>query len=229
MFAALGIVLALLLTGGGAAVLAQGYFADDTAAGAIAPAPIMPESSSSSQSSSESSNESSEQSSSLSSEQSSEQTSSQSSQAVEPAPVVYELQPIATSGSTKVIRIFLKSQMAYLLENGVVVKTYRISSGAPRTPTPTGNFQIYKKQPLRVSSLEVPYRMPNYMAFTENEAFGLHGLPYLGRAPEESAYWHEARSHIGIPVSHGCIRFLPEEAAEIYQWVDVGTQVFIRS
>jgi hypothetical protein len=66
------------------------------------------------------------------------------------------------------------------------------------------------------------------MAFTPNEAFGLHGLPYLGRAAEDSAYWREARAHIGIPVSHGCIRFLPEEAAEIYEWADVGTPVFIR-
>jgi lipoprotein-anchoring transpeptidase ErfK/SrfK len=116
-----------------------------------------------------------------------------------------------------------------LLENGQVVKTYNISSGKAITPTPVGQFQIYEKQKLRISSQAVPYRMPNYMAFTPNEAFGLHGLPYLGSIKEESAYWREARSHIGIPVSHGCIRFLPEEAAEIYDWAEVGTKVNIQA
>ncbi len=135
----------------------------------------------------------------------------------------------STPPHAKTIRISLRNQMAYLMEYGNVVKTYRISSGAWETPTPRGNFQIHKKQPLRVSSQGVPYRMPNYMAFTPNEAFGLHALPYLGRSKESSWYWQEANDHIGTPVSHGCIRFLPEEAVEIYQWVDVGTKVFIRS
>lgn len=200
MLAALGIVLALLLMGSGAAVLAQGYFTEDTITGAIAPEAVHVSETASSESS--------------------------SSEGASPT-VVYELEPVALSGS-KAIRIFLRQQRAYLLQGGVVIKTYRISSGAPKTPTPTGTFRIYKKQDLRVSSLAVPYRMPHYMAFTPNEAFGLHGLPYLGRAAEDSAYWREARAHIGIPVSHGCIRFLPEEAAEIYEWADVGTPVFIR-
>lgn len=155
--------------------------------------------------------------------------------AVEPIPtgtgsmVTQESLDPDVASHAKSIRIFLRQQRAYLLEYGKVVKTYRISSGAWETPTPRGNFRIHRKQTLRVTSKGVPYRMPNYMAFTPNEAFGLHALPYLGRAAEDSAYWREARTHIGIPVSHGCIRFLPEEAAEIYEWVDVGTKVFIRS
>lgn len=129
----------------------------------------------------------------------------------------------------KEIRIFLRTQSAFLMENGSVVKTYRISSGAYSTPTPPGTFKIYKKQELRVSSQAVPYRMPKYMAFTPNEAFGMHALPYLGSNKESSAYWREARTHIGIPVSHGCVRFLPEEAEEIYDWAEVGVPVIIRS
>ena len=135
--------------------------------------------------------------------------------------------PTVSSGS-KSIRIYLGIQQAFLIEKGQVVKTYRISSGKDSTPTPDGVFRIYKKQDLRISKQEVPYRMPNYMAFTSNNAFGLHGLPYLGGVAEDSAYWKEARTHIGVPVSHGCIRFLPEEAAEIYRWADVGMPVYIQ-
>ena len=136
------------------------------------------------------------------------------------------IDPTAYSGS-KAIHIYLGAQRAFLTDSGAVVKTYRISSGAPSTPTPRGVFQIYKKQDLRVSSQEVPYRMPNYMAFTKNRAFGLHGLPYLGSSRENSAYWNEAQDHIGTPVSHGCVRFLPHEAVEIYEWAEVGVPVFI--
>ncbi len=137
------------------------------------------------------------------------------------------LDPTVASGS-KAIHIYLKEQKAFLTEHGNVVKTYRISSGASDTPTPRGTFKIYRKQELRVSKQAVPYRMPYYMAFTKNYAFGLHALPYLGSSRENSAYWQEAQNHIGIPVSHGCVRFLPEEAVEIYEWVDVGVPVYIQ-
>lgn len=138
------------------------------------------------------------------------------------------LDPTVSSGA-KAIWIYLGTQEAFLTEYGIVVKTYRISSGAPATPTPRGEFHIYKKEDLRVSGQAVPYRMPNYMAFTKNAAFGLHGLPYLGGSALASPYWNEALSHIGIPVSHGCVRFLPEEATEIYEWADIGIPVFIQS
>ena len=141
--------------------------------------------------------------------------------------VLQGIDPAAYTGA-KAIRIYLGNQAAFLTESGVVVKTYRISSGAPATPTPQGEFQIYKMQELRVSSQAVPYRMPNYMAFTKNRAFGLHGLPYLGNSAEKSAYWNEAQDHIGTPVSHGCVRFLPEEAVEIYEWAEIGVPVYIQ-
>ncbi|MDO8468496.1 MAG: L,D-transpeptidase [Candidatus Peribacter sp.] len=138
------------------------------------------------------------------------------------------LDPTVASGA-KAIWIYLGAQEAFLTEYGIVVKTYQISSGAPATPTPRGEFQIYKKEDLRVSGQAVPYRMPKYMSFTRNSAFGLHSLPYLGASSESSGYWSEALSHIGTPVSHGCVRFLPEEATEIYEWADIGIPVFIQS
>ncbi len=136
--------------------------------------------------------------------------------------------PTVSSGS-KAIWIYLGVQKAFLTESGSVVRSYRISSGAPATPTPRGVFKIYKKEELRVSGQAVAYRMPNYMSFTKNSAFGLHGLPYLGDSAQTSWYWSEALSHIGTPVSHGCVRFLPEEAVELYKWADRGIPVFIQT
>ena len=125
------------------------------------------------------------------------------------------------------IYIDLSDQRATLIEDGAIVAKYPVSSGAADTPTPVGKHQIYRKQELRVSSQDTPYRMPYYMAFTKSHSHGLHALPYLGDIRDNSDFWHEAREHIGIPVSHGCVRFLPEDAEAVYEWVTVGTPVFI--
>ena len=127
----------------------------------------------------------------------------------------------------KTIAIDLSEQEARVIENGVIVARYRVSSGASDTPTPRGEFAIHRKQELRVSAQDVPYRMPYYMAFTPSESHGLHALPYLGKSAESSDFWQEAVTHIGTPVSHGCVRFLPEDAAKIFEWAEVGTKVYI--
>ncbi len=129
----------------------------------------------------------------------------------------------------KTIYIDLSEQKAMVIEKGNIIARYPVSSGAWETPTPKGEFQVHRKQTLRVSSLDVPYRMPYYMAFTENGSHGLHALPYLGESPQSSGFWQEARSHIGIPVSHGCVRFLPEDAAALFDWAEVGTKVYINA
>jgi hypothetical protein len=129
----------------------------------------------------------------------------------------------------KIVHLDLSKQEATLIENGKIITKYPVSSGAYETPTPRGEFQIHSKQKLRVSSQAVAYRMPYYMAFTKSGSHGLHALPYLGDEASDSDFWHEARSHIGIPVSHGCVRFLTEDIVDIYEWADVGTSVYINS
>jgi len=127
------------------------------------------------------------------------------------------------------IHIDLSEQMVSLIQDGEIVALYPVSSGKASTPTPTGKFQIHRKQTLRVSQQEIPYRMPNYMAFTPNQAYGMHALPYLGASASSSDFWQEALDHIGNPVSHGCVRLLPEDAAQLYSAIEVGTPLYISS
>jgi lipoprotein-anchoring transpeptidase ErfK/SrfK len=145
----------------------------------------------------------------------------------EDVPVAPE--PVFDSSGSKVVYLDLSDQQALLTENGAVIAMYPISSGAAVTPTPRGEFQIHSKQELRISGRDLPYRMPHYMALTKDGEYGLHALPCLGNAATDSWYWQEAREHIGTPVSHGCVRLLPEDAEELFRWIDVGTPVFIRS
>jgi|GEM_PF-1962899 lipoprotein-anchoring transpeptidase ErfK/SrfK len=129
----------------------------------------------------------------------------------------------------KIIHIDLSEQKARVVSNDKIIKTYPVSSGAYETPTPQGEFQVHRKQELRISSQAVPYRMPYYIAFKQSGSHGLHALPYLGDNKESSLFWQEARSHIGIPVSHGCVRLLPEDIEELFGWAEIGTPIYIQS
>lgn len=56
--------------------------------------------------------------------------------------------------------------------------------------------------------------------------YGLHALPSLGN--DGGIFWTEALTHIGIPVSHGCVRILPEDAIWLYDFTEIGDTVTVQ-
>jgi lipoprotein-anchoring transpeptidase ErfK/SrfK len=62
--------------------------------------------------------------------------------------------------------------------------------------------------------------MPWWMAF--KYGYGLHELP------EWPSGKKEGENHLGIRVSHGCIRLGVGPAKWIYDWTPVGTRVEVR-
>ncbi len=106
----------------------------------------------------------------------------------------------------------------------LVAYTLPISSGAAKTPTPLGTWNIFLKNELRIGGAPPHYRMPYFQMFTKGGA-GLHELPYL--ATDGGTFWKEALNHIGIPVSHGCIRMLPEDAVLVFAFTEIGTKIDI--
>lgn len=131
---------------------------------------------------------------------------------------------ISDLAGEKNIEVDLSDQKMLIKFGETVVREYQISSGAYGTPTPTGNFSILNKQELRIGGKWPYYHMPKWQGFTQ-WGHGLHALPYL--ANDQGAFWYEALNHIGIPVSHGCIRLLPEDAAELFELTDLGTPILI--
>ncbi len=128
-----------------------------------------------------------------------------------------------------VVRVSIAEQKICIEAYGnECAREYPVSTGERETPTPIGDFKIHFKQELRVSGGETPYRMPNYMALKDNGEYGLHALPYLGNSTSGSVFWHEALWHIGVPVSHGCVRLLPDHSDEIFEMIPVDTPVIIR-
>jgi len=125
----------------------------------------------------------------------------------------------------KSIFVDLSDQMMYLYVGDAQIADFQISSGKASTPTPTGTYYILNKQELRTGGEWPYYRMPNWMGFT-SVGHGLHALPYL--ANDGGAFWYEALEHIGTPVSHGCIRLLPEDAVTVYEFGEVGMKLTIQ-
>ena len=111
-----------------------------------------------------------------------------------------------------------KQELDYFL-GGVRLGRLVISSGKPSMPTPKGHFTIGNKITKawsRAYGLWMPYWMG--MAGTR---FGIHELPEWPNGYKEGA------NHLGIAVSHGCIRLGVGPAKSLYSWAEVGTKVYI--
>ena len=121
--------------------------------------------------------------------------------------------------------VSLADQMMYAKFGDITVWSMQVSSGAWKTPTPRGNYKVLSKQELRIGFKAPHYRMPYFQLF-DARGYGFHSLPYL--ANDGGTFWSEALSHIGTPVSHGCVRMLPEDAVTLYEFTSIGTPIVIR-
>jgi hypothetical protein len=126
---------------------------------------------------------------------------------------------------TKSVLVDLSDQELFLKLDDYVVRNFRISSGAAKTPTPIGETAIKLKQEVRVGGKSPHYIMPKFMWFRAG-GYGFHALPSLGN--DNGVFWSEAWNHIGIPVSHGCVRLLPHDADFMFEFVEVGTKVVVQ-
>ena len=120
----------------------------------------------------------------------------------------------------KYIDVSLTYQNLVIFQDGVPLKAYLISSGKRGLLTPSGTFKIENKVP-RAWSKNYGLWMPYWMAFLPSGAMGIHELP------EWPGGYKEGASHLGVPVSHGCIRLGIGSAKEVYDWAEIGTPVVI--
>lgn len=120
----------------------------------------------------------------------------------------------------KYIDVSLSHQNMVLFEDGQFVDAYLVSSGKAAMPTPPGTYHIQNKVP-RAYSKEYGLYMPNWMALVASGKFGIHELPEWPNGYKEGA------AHLGIPVSHGCVRLGVGAAKRVYDWADIGTTVIV--
>lgn len=118
----------------------------------------------------------------------------------------------------KYIDISVSNQVMTIFDDGLKINSFLISTGKYGMPTPLGMFSVKKKEDNHWSStygLWMPYSMNFYSSFY------IHELPYW-----PSGY-REGESHLGVRVSHGCIRLGIGPAKYVYDWSEIGTPVYV--
>lgn len=129
------------------------------------------------------------------------------------------------------VKVSLSAQKTYVMEGPDVLMVMPVSVGAPDSPTPTGNFKIYK--------MEAKHRD------------GMHGYAYTGTRVKQTtlgsrpagwsfkgtpmSYWCGFKANYGFhtgwikhqPCTNGCIRMHENLAPKFFRLVSIGTPVSI--
>jgi len=139
------------------------------------------------------------------------------------AEIDFAYDPLSSSTAARLMRqieINLKTQKLVYLVGGQPWKEFLVSSGKASMATPKGDYKILNKSKKAWSSAYKLW-MPYWLGLRNGE-FGIHELPVWPNG------YREGESHLGKPVSHGCIRLGVGAAKYIYEKVDVGTVVAIK-
>jgi hypothetical protein len=127
------------------------------------------------------------------------------------------------SSTAKEIIVERNEQLLYAYEDGKLFLETPISTGLALTPTPRGEFSIFKKTPSRYMQGPLP-NLPS------DQYYDMPGVPWNlyftdGGAVIHGAYWHTS---FGKQYSHGCVNLPPETARQLYEWAELGTKVTVR-
>lgn len=116
------------------------------------------------------------------------------------------------------IDIGLDKQVLTLFESGAQVNQFLISSGKAGMGTPTGEFAVRSKEENHWS-FQYKLWMPYSLNFSG--PYYIHELPYWPDGYREGA------DHLGVKVSHGCVRLGIGPAKYVFDWAKVGTRIYI--
>jgi len=131
------------------------------------------------------------------------------------------LQPPVSGDDSRLIVISVSDRRLALLEDGKLVKIYRIAVGTRWTPSPEGEFTIinHAVDPVyRHNGKEILPGKNNplgdrWMGLSL-KGYGIHGT--------------NVASSIGKAISHGCFRMARQDVEDLYSHVKVGDRVIIR-
>ncbi len=109
-----------------------------------------------------------------------------------------------------------------LVEDGRVVKTYRVAVGAPQSPSPSGEFKVANRltdPTYYAPGVVIPAGKdnplgPRWLGLSQ-KGLGIHGT--------------NQPLSIGHRASHGCIRMRNTDIAELFELVRVGDVVELHS
>lgn len=124
--------------------------------------------------------------------------------------------------SDKRIVVDRSEQKLYAYEGDRLFMEESVSTGLDLTPTPRGQFTIFRKTPSRYMQGPIPdisddlYDLPGvpWNLYFTHQGGAIHG-----------AYWHDS---FGEQWSHGCVNMPLDKARQLYEWAELGTPVTVR-
>ncbi len=133
-----------------------------------------------------------------------------------------DMLPGQKTSTTKRIIVDVSEQKLYAYDGKELFTEEPISTGLEFTPTPKGEFTVFKMIPSRFMQGPIPN--------INNHIYNLPGVPWNLYFTREGAvihgtYWHE---QFGKKWSHGCVNLSPENAKKLYAWAEVGMTVTVR-
>jgi lipoprotein-anchoring transpeptidase ErfK/SrfK len=132
--------------------------------------------------------------------------------------------PAASPRANRIV-LRLGERRVYVYDEDQVLDSYPVAIGAPRTPTPTGEFAIFQmiEDPVWQSPWTGEVFAPGansalglrWIGFAEmsNGIIGFHGTPTV--------------SSIGHAASNGCVRLTNEDVLSLYEHVRMGMIVVV--
>ncbi|MBK8814143.1 MAG: L,D-transpeptidase [Methylococcaceae bacterium] len=136
-----------------------------------------------------------------------------------------------STGTDRRLFVYLDSQLVEALENGKVIRTFKVSTGKSKTPTVTGNYYIYDRYRHKTMRSDVDQGQPGF--------YEVKDVPYTQFFYKDyafhGAFWHNS---FGRPASHGCVNMatkehnrrwpnVSEDAGWLYEWGALGIPVIV--
>ena len=128
------------------------------------------------------------------------QTSAALSTARRPSP--------SPGGPSKRVEVYIAKGVTLLIKGGRTRRAIHSSAGAPGTDTPTGRYEVFRKE---LRSWSVPFQTWLPFASYFNNGIAFHEYPDVPP----------------FPASHGCVRLPAPEAPGVYDFAAVGTTVVV--
>lgn len=129
-------------------------------------------------------------------------------------------QAVTPAAFPKLLEADLITERLYAWQNGQLVNTFLATAGAPDTPTPIGEFQIWEKltsQTMKgLNPNGTPYNQPNvpWVNYFDHSGDAVHGN-----------YWRPASVFGNTSTSHGCVGIPVSDGEWVYNWAPIGTTV----
>jgi hypothetical protein len=142
-----------------------------------------------------------------------------------PAPIRARISPPPGSGTGRRVIYSVRRQRVWTVTTrGTVERTYLVS-GRPSQPDP-GRYRVYSRSRHATSAVSPPARMEYMIRFARGERtgvpIGFHDIPRLRDGRLE-----QTESQLGRPLSAGCIRQRPADAAYLWGFAPIGTPVVV--